>query len=247
MTTELTQNIKNFGIEIECFNVNKSQLAAEMNSRGINTQVQNYNHQVSTSWKIVTDSSINGQNGAEVVSPILNGIDGLEQIKKVCEALNAVGAKVNKSCGLHVHHEASDITPKQMKNLLTFYAKNEKTIDSFMPTSRRENNAYYCQSAWKALSAIESGSRLNDLSRYNKVNLKSFYRQGTIEFRHHSGTLDCRKINNWVKLTAQILTVGKAKKSSNKNPMRKIYFKRALGLMNTETWDFFSNRIKALA
>ena len=57
-------------------------------------------------WKAERDSSIQpgpGYMAAEVVSPVLKGADGLRQLKTVCDWLNSVGAKVNRSTGFHVH------------------------------------------------------------------------------------------------------------------------------------------------
>ena len=48
-------------------------------------------------------------------------------------------------------------------------------------------------------------SHMPDNHRYCKVNLKSFRRHGTIEFRHHSGSTDFEKISNWIILTQAIV------------------------------------------
>lgn len=41
--------------------------------------------------------------------------------------------------------------------------------------------------------------------RYHKVNLSSFWRHHTVEFRHHSGTTDFAKISNWVRLLSRLI------------------------------------------
>lgn len=247
VSADIMTNVKNFGIEIETVNMNKHIFITQMAQRGLTVITQGYNHNTSSSWKIVPDGSIKGTDGAEIVSPILNGEEGLNQIKTVCECLEIAGAKVNKSCGVHVHHEVVSLNETQMKNLLTFYAKNEKTIDSFMPISRRGSNNTYCQTTASALENLERGTQITSLTRYNKLNLQSYYRQGTIEYRQHAGTTDSNKIIAWVILTALINKVGPTIKSKTTEPMRKIYFKRYLGIVRTELWDFFNARAKALA
>src|SRR3954470_7213352 len=58
-------------------------------------------------WNAQNDGSIRptipGYVGVEIVSPILRGADGLAQIADVVARLNAMGGRVNRSCGFHVH------------------------------------------------------------------------------------------------------------------------------------------------
>ncbi len=58
-----------------------------------------------TGWKAERDSSIStlapGRKGCEFVSPKLRGYDGLKQVEEAIDAINARGARVNASCGLH--------------------------------------------------------------------------------------------------------------------------------------------------
>ena len=193
---------RKFGIEIEAYNVNRSDLARELNRVGIECHSEHYNHDARPHWKIVEDSSVRGVNAFELVSPPMAGQDGIEQIKKVCQVLNNLNAKVNKSCGLHVHHNARQIKPQQVRNLVTLYKRSEDTIDSFMPESRRASNNHYCQS----LKNVTSESYFaGDGSRYYKLNLASFHRHGTVEFRQHSGTVDAEKIINWVIFTQRMV------------------------------------------
>ena len=109
---------RQFGVEIEAYNVTKSKLKSELIRLGIRVEIENYNHPTKTHWKIITDASIRGTNGFEIVSPILKGQDGLEQLKKVCQALKNCNAYINKSCGLHIHFDASSFKLKQFKNLI---------------------------------------------------------------------------------------------------------------------------------
>lgn len=76
-----------------------------------------------------------------------------------------------------------------------------------MPESRRYNNNSYCHSIALALNAdivdkfkddVFTAYRHYICTRYAKVNLESYVRHNTIEFRQHSGTTDAEKITNWV-------------------------------------------------
>ena len=102
-TIDYTFN-RNFGVEIEAYNCTRDRLARELTAAGIRVEVEGYNHTDHTDhWKLVTDSSLHGNNTFELVSPILHGEQGLEELEKVCWVLDLCNAKVNDSCGLHVH------------------------------------------------------------------------------------------------------------------------------------------------
>ncbi|WP_278585297.1 amidoligase family protein, partial [Prevotella nigrescens] len=176
---------RNFGIEIEAYNCTRERLARELTAAGINVQVEGYNHTDHTDhWKLVTDSSLSGNNTFELVSPILHGEQGLEELEKVCWVLDLCNAKVNDTCGLHVHMDAAEFDLATWKNLILTYKRLEGVIDNFMPHSRRNN--HYC----KALTAITENSikharNIGELraaffhNRYHKVNLEAYARHRT--------------------------------------------------------------------
>ena len=192
------------GIEIECFGVNKSVLGAALSEQGIKSVATGYNHTDSKdTYKLGADGSINGNETCEVVSPVLRS---LATLKVVCKVLNANGAKVNKSCGLHVHFGAEKFTLKEWVRIIINYANIEPVIDSFMALSRRGDNNCYCQSIRTGADRLKV-TMVNSFSdirsafsydRYHKVNVESFMRHKTIEFRQHQGTTDFTKIQNWV-------------------------------------------------
>ena len=101
-------------------------------------------HQVHDNWKITTDSSVEnnrGDYGLELVSPILRGQEGLEEVKIMLNALQSLdGTKINSSCGTHVHVGSQDATAKKVKNLLKFVAKYRPEISSILPPSRRTDS-----------------------------------------------------------------------------------------------------------
>ena len=56
-------------------------------------------------WRAEHDSSIRtteGRKPCEFVSPKLRGPEGLAQVEQALGAINARGAKVNETCGLHI-------------------------------------------------------------------------------------------------------------------------------------------------
>lgn len=206
---------RNFGIEIEAYNCTRERLARELTAAGINVQVEGYNHTDHTDhWKLVTDSSLSGNNTFELVSPILHGEQGLEELEKVCWVLDLCNAKVNDTCGLHVHMDAAEFDLTTWKNLILTYKRLEGVIDNFMPHSRRNNR--YC----KALSAITENSikharNIGDLraaffhNRYHKVNLEAYARHRTVEFRQHGGSTNFTKMSAWIHFLAKMITFAK--------------------------------------
>lgn len=187
-------NNRTFGIEIEAFNCDRAHLASVLRDNGIEARTETWNHSTRPYWKVTTDSTIRGFAPFELVSPILKGQDGLLQVKKVCEILNSLNVKVNKSCGLHVHHDAGDFRTNNFENLFWLYKKAETAIDSLVSRSRRNGNTF-C----KTLRQKSFGRMRYD--RYHKVNLTAYEDHGTVEFRQHNGTIDCNKITNWIQLT----------------------------------------------
>lgn len=206
---------RNFGIEIEAYNCTRERLARELTAAGINVQVEGYNHTDHTDhWKLVTDSSLSGNNTFELVSPILHGEQGLEELEKVCWVLDLCNAKVNDTCGLHVHMDAAEFDLSTWKNLILTYKRLEGVIDNFMPNSRRNN--HYC----KALTAITENSikharNIGELraaffhNRYHKVNLEAYARHRTVEFRQHGGSTNFTKMSAWIHFLAKMITFAK--------------------------------------
>ena len=201
---------RKFGVEIEFKGISKAKAKQVLTLVGINAQDEGYNHATRNHWKIVTDGSVDG--GYELVSPPLIGEAGLKDTVKAVTALDDAGGRVDRQTGIHVHFDASDLTAEHVKKMMQRYAKYEQQIDAFMPESRRGNNNRYT----KSIKQIVDSTRFNDATtinqmanamggRYFKVNLQSYARQGTVEFRQHGGSLNGRKIENWVRLLAEFI------------------------------------------
>jgi Putative amidoligase enzyme len=185
-----------FGIEIECL------IPAE------NCPTVGGYHQgaqivgLPEGWNAQYDGSIRvrrGFRGAEIVSPILKGEDGIRQIKIVCEWLKTVGAKVNKSTGLHVHIGfTADL--EQRKRIVTVAANFEKAIYASTGTKARERGNY-CASVQR--SAPHQRGELGRVTRYHVLNVQT--RRPTVEFRAFAGTTNFLKIVSYVRLCVGIV------------------------------------------
>lgn len=203
---------RKFGIEIEAYGVARSSVEQALQRAGINCQQEGYNHHTRPHWKIVSDSSINGRNSFEVVSPILKGEAGLLEVRKVTRILSNLGAQVNKSCGLHVHIDARSFSINTWRKIIKNYATLEPTINAFMPPSRRNNPYSQGLNTISNLSQKLNGARtvqdITDIlgTRYMNINAHAYLRHGSIEFRQHSGTTSYDKIEYWIRFLGNLLT-----------------------------------------
>lgn len=206
---------RRWGVEIEAYNCTREKLIRELREAGINVSFEGYTHETTNHWKLVTDSSLSGNNTFELVSPILEGESGLAELEKVCWVLDLCNVKVNDSCGLHIHMDAADFTIGTWKNLALTYKRLEHVIDLFMPGSRRNNR--FCKSLGRVsdekIKSVRTIEELQDLfgnERYYKVNFKAYSRHKTVEFRQHSGTINFTKIENWVRFLQKMVTFATA-------------------------------------
>lgn len=220
---------RTFGVEIETFAVPPNEIVLALSRVGIVAQIESYNHDTRRHWKLVSDGSIRGEgvtHPIEVVSPILQGDEGMRQVELVLNTLKSIGCKVNKTCGLHVHVGASDIEIKQFRNIAKNYLIWEDFFDAIMPKSRRLNNNNYVLSN----RFLASGSMSHDAARlacdkldecetidavirvanrhgerHAKLNMTAWHRQKTIEFRQHAGTLDAAKTLHWIAMCLRFI------------------------------------------
>lgn len=224
LRVKMTRAFK-FGVEMEIaeLGVSLPEFAAKLRAKGLNARaISGVEHGNYTEWKVETDASVAG--GAEIVSPKLTDFRELEI---VCKTLEEVGAKVDKRCGLHVHHDAADYTTvEQFKNLYQMWAKHEDTMMTMLPLSRREDNRFCKPIDGEQLQKVLACTTMQDFrrniggegshyyteKRYYHINTVSYVKHGTIEFRGHSGTIDFEKIEMWVRLTNRILEMALAVK-----------------------------------
>jgi hypothetical protein len=228
-----------FGVEIECYlprGTSRYEMTEILQTSGVNSQVEPYNHFRRGHWKVVTDGSLGDyERGCEVVSPILRGRAGIEEMRKVCKLLDEKGCTVRRRCGFHVHVGARDRDVNFFRNLLNLYGHYESAIDTITSRSRRGSANDYCRSTREQISNSERRtqidaattvaelalwyagndydrrySRTDNLERFLKVNLAAYWRHGTVEFRQHQGTVSADKAEHWVKVCLRLVSAAVA-------------------------------------
>lgn len=206
VSTTTTED-RQFGVEAEFYGITPTMAIEALEAVGISVSFEGYTHAVMSNWKIVTDGSVSGAGtgrgtGLELVSPILKGEEGLIELSKALDALHNAGAKVNTTCGIHVHVDTVGMNGMQRKNFFNAYVKNQLLMDRLVSQSRRNNRNYTCpfsnSQAEHYANLAEQGSLGN--SRYWTVNVNSFPKYGTLEFRQHQGSLSGKKVVAWVQL-----------------------------------------------
>ena len=182
-------------------------------------------------WKVVSDASIRCRNGSnraasrdysvEFVSPICQYED-IETVQELVRKLRTGGARVNDSCGIHVHVDASAHTPQTLRNIVNIMAAKEDLL--YKALQVKVNRENYCRKADtrfleelnhkrpKTMDEVEElwynglGGRYShyDDSRYHALNLHSVFSKGTIEFRLFNSTLHAGEVKSYIQLCLAI-------------------------------------------
>ena len=185
-------------------------------------------------WKLMSDASIHPEcqiaggylpldidsdtgrpYKVEMVTPKLTYIE-LSRLQECMRRVTQIGAKVNDSCGLHVHVDASNHNRQSLKNLIgIMYSKEDLLFKALQVNEARALR--WCQKVRepmlkraRTLSADETpdltlleniwyegfedgdSSRRDHYngSRYYALNLHSVFYRGTVEWRCFNSTLD---------------------------------------------------------
>lgn len=224
---DLFDNERTFGVEIEFLYPSRIRIESiieAMKSKGLNVCSGSRNDKFKNSWKFTNDGSVTAGNepnyngGYEIVSPVLKGKEGLEQLKTVSIILSHFKCRVNSSCGCHIHFGVTNETVNStnvqhfFRNLTAIYSNYQNDINKILPHSRRNNSYCYAlpQSEYSRLKNLQKNFEMDDLNflyldRRRVVNLDAWQKHGTVEFRQHSGTFNYNKIKFWVTILMQMM------------------------------------------
>jgi hypothetical protein len=155
-------------------------------------------------WKADRDPSIRapyGQEPCEFVSPVFKGTEGLRQLLADLAKIREMGAKVNSSCGLHIHVGFDKNNRELAARLATLVANFEKAIYASTGTKNRERGRW-CGSVQRygqADAAIQASQR----NRYHLANFGT--NKPTVEFRAFSASLNADKIVAYIRMVVGIV------------------------------------------
>ena len=228
-----------FGIEIEMTGITRATAAKtiakyfETRATHVGGSYDTYTirDQQGRLWKCVSDSSIhaeargdrvaNSNYRVEFVSPICVYED-IERVQEIIRQLRHAGAKVNSSCGIHIHVDASRHNPQTLRNVANIMASKEDLLYKTLKVNI--SREHYCKKADlrfldevnaqrpKTMDHIErlwyngeSGRNYHyDDTRYHALNLHSVFSKGTIEFRMFNSTLHAGEVKSYIQLCLAI-------------------------------------------
>lgn len=209
--TRRTPSGRAFGVEIELTGPSSHILVEALRPVVGAVRTRGYAATNGSAWELKHDGSVNG-HGLELVSPKLYGEEGLETLKNVLAAVNSVGATVDRSCGIHIHFDFRNVDIDSVKRQVLPIIRTQDVLWEFVAPSRRQNG--YCpgwrQTQITELENVTSLSSISYLGPRGVVNLTSYPRHGSIEFRSHGGSTNFRKISAWIRLLKAMLDAGEA-------------------------------------
>lgn len=222
-----------YGVEIETVGITREACARAMHTV-IGGRVEHRPHEPHSPWCVVapdgrvwramTDGSLSDASGhsAEVVTPVLTEAD-MATLQDVVRAVRRAGARVNHTCGVHVHvgvrnHRGETaLRPVHLAGLVHLVHAAEPAVREALqiganranycralPTSlvnrmpKRPRNEAAVGTAWYNGPAPR-GYHYHD-SRYHGLNLHAVWDKGTVEFRWFNGTTHAGKIKSYVQL-----------------------------------------------
>ncbi len=237
--------IYRFGIELEAFNVNTG-----LNAKSLYHSPESKQFLKKHRWKTTNflTESLNGQGGAEIVSPILYDTqEDWKNLQETCEHMKKYpgkhGEKVvtDEKCGCHIHLDVRALrgnteeeSKEIMTNFLKLWAESEELMykmcndvgDSIRPgtfdVQGKEIHKLSCKIGGIKGMAIPTGKKIH--KAIEKGNLKVSYKK----FGRLKRVLSKLKLNNARYSGLNLTNIGNPEKDT-------VEFRIANGTLNPET------------
>ncbi len=222
---------RKLGIEIECVvpiigrgdnNDVQELLAQVLTNHGITAVARGYSHApIPPGCKVVVehDSSLRDESRysglkwskIECKTAPMTFSELSQVLPPALDIINYFGARVNLSCGLHIHHHLPEVLdhPQVVRSLQHLWWRFHKVIYGVVAPSRKSNT--YCiaptQREAKQYDNCTTYRKLSEAlcrtNRYGGLNLTNLTNRErlTVEWRIHQGTTDPIKIKNWILAT----------------------------------------------
>ena len=251
-----------FGVEVEMTGITREQAAqvlagyfgTEPHHTGGTYDTWSVKDPKKKTWKLMSDSSIQPERKdasgyeqlkkhsnegkaykVELVTPKLT-YDQLPKLRDCVRLLQQAGAKVNDSCGIHVHVDAAKHNRQSLKNLIgIMFSKEDILFKALQVNETRAKK--WCKKVRepmlreaRALSSDETKdlTELENIwyggdighnehynwTRYHALNLHSVFYRGTVEFRCFNSTLDPGRVAAYVNLCLAMSSQAIAQRST---------------------------------
>lgn len=119
---------------------------------------------------------------------------------KFGKLMKTVNARVNDSCGLHVHLDMRNRDVVKCANRLL---ASQDLLFNMVPASRKDND-YCSRNNIDKITFSNINDGYNTLGIRGAVNLQAYREHKTIEIRLHEGSVNTNDIINWTKLLINI-------------------------------------------
>lgn len=175
-------------------------------------KVPEINTFIPSSFQMIEDGSLKEKGKEFITVPIK--FQYLEQeLIRLKKSLKTF--QISSRCSVHVHLNSRDFTLEELEVFIMLYCIFEK---SFFNISGKRNNNNFCVPLYfypSLVSAFLFHLKLKEISnfswnKYFSLNLspifggESKHKLGTIEFRHMEGTMDIKRIINWINLIVSL-------------------------------------------
>jgi len=188
---------------------------------------------VTRDGQLTTDTNYS----CEIVSPICVYSD-IETVQALVRLLRSAGARVNNSCGIHVHINAAPHTAQSLRNLANIFASREEMLVAALGIEE-SRTSQWCKKADKGFM-----TRLNDSkpanhdqlktvwynggdesnvhyssTRYRMLNLHAVFSKGTVEFRCFNSTTHAGEIKAYIQFCMAVIHQALTQRSVTYKPV----------------------------
>jgi len=247
---ENTMQEQRFGMELEFTGITRSKAAKVIAeylgsvSQYVGSGYDTYEVKTADGrrWKVMSDASIHPENEeggsatneykCEFVTPICTYED-IPAIQEIISQLRHAKARVNESCGIHVHIDASTHNAKSLKNLANIMASKETLLFEALAVNR-ERAEKWCKKVDQRLVEEIHKKKPHDMAkikdiwyngndesymhysstRYHALNLHAVWQKGTVEFRMFNSTLHAGQVKSYIQLCLAISYQAKKQKGT---------------------------------
>ena len=202
---DLTDSLRNVGIEIEVEDISRSSLQEEQGNL----------------WEVVPDGSLRPTGASGELRLPTPGRCG----KQLIEALDSADqspilnrASFSWRCAVHVHVDMRDKTPEDILMAMTLYSLLEPYFFAWDGTGRQESR--FCMPWWVCSQDMITASNIANsrnnseftqqigvFSKYTALNLAPLRRLGTIEFRHMRSTNKKRRLLEYTNMCLDVVSI----------------------------------------
>lgn len=223
--------MRKFGLEVE-FGGSQDAAIEALRLAGLSSRTTRagYIGHSDSEWIVKSDGSV--PRGGEMVGPPLNFDDesDREQVTRAINAIRDAGCTTSEAAGIHIHVDASDLTPEQIAYVVRSFAKFEDVIyriaSSGWTTIRHGARQYARPLAPEVVQRLSKcktmdqlgrtwygggrdwqyqSSNHGDMSRYAGLNLHSWFYRKTIEFRVFNSSLNPERVQGYIAICVALV------------------------------------------